>query len=303
MYFLMTNDVELTTTRNVEDPRVADRLMADGLPTTLDLYSTHDVRATFFFTGNFVQACPEAVDLVKSRGHEIGCHAMSHDSLQALDSMGEDEQHALLSRAKSIVEGAAGPIEAFRAPELRINRHTVRALERAGFRIDSSVAPQRFDGPLSWGTRTKLRWLTAPRRVYRMSHGDPFADGSSDVIEVPVSALLLPYMGTSLRVSPALAGVVGRMLSRQARDARRPVVFILHPYEFLEETEPPFRGGPGAVDALRGRYREDLKRRNLGKAAVKLVESMLAGARRRGFEFVGMSEYLRRTGLPGRSAP
>ncbi|HLF05672.1 MAG TPA: polysaccharide deacetylase family protein [Thermoplasmata archaeon] len=300
MYFLMTNDVELTTTRNVEDPAVAGRLLRDGIPTTLDLYSTHDVRATFFFTGNFVQTCPEAVDLVRSRGHEIGCHAMSHDSRQALDSMGEEEQYALLSRAKKIVEGPAGPVEAFRAPELRINRHSVRALERAGFRIDSSVAPQRFDGPLSWGTRTKLQWMTAPRRVYRMARDDPFAEGDSGVTEVPVSALLVPYMGTSLRISPALVGAVGRLLGLQARDVRRPVVFILHPYEFLEETHPPLRGGPGVVEAIRGRYREELKRRNLGKSAVKLIETMLKGGRRRGFEFVGMSEFLKLSGARGR---
>jgi len=38
-----------------------------------------------------------------------------------------------LKKAKRVIEGVAGRIESFRAPMLRINEDTVRALEETGF--------------------------------------------------------------------------------------------------------------------------------------------------------------------------
>ena len=48
-----------------------------------------------------------------------------------------------LKRAKKVIEDIAGRTESFRAPMLRINEDTVRALEETGFKTDGSVASQR----------------------------------------------------------------------------------------------------------------------------------------------------------------
>jgi hypothetical protein len=47
-------------------------------------------------------------------------------------------------------------------------------LIQTGHRIDSSVASQRFDFFLSFGSLNKLNWLTAQRRPYRVEEGNIF---------------------------------------------------------------------------------------------------------------------------------
>ena len=144
MYFLMTNDVEsFSIPLNREDSDVAKQIYEVGLPRLLELYARHDIKCTFYFTGMFAEQSPESVELVKEHGHEIGCHGYDHAPEKAFDVLSYDEQVTELKRAKDVIEAAAGRIESFRAPMLRINEATVRALEEAGFQSDSSVASQR----------------------------------------------------------------------------------------------------------------------------------------------------------------
>jgi peptidoglycan/xylan/chitin deacetylase (PgdA/CDA1 family) len=66
MHFLITNDVELhSIPMNKLDPSVADEVYEVGLPRLLDLYAKYDVESTFYFTGDFVELKPEAVELVR----------------------------------------------------------------------------------------------------------------------------------------------------------------------------------------------------------------------------------------------
>jgi len=65
-----------------------------------------------------------------------------------------------------LIESIAGKIESFRAPVLRLNGDTVKALEENGFTSDSSICSQRFDGPFTFGSKKKLKWLFAPRKPY-----------------------------------------------------------------------------------------------------------------------------------------
>ena len=97
------------------------------------------------------------------------CHGYDHSPDRAFDLMDLDEQIRELKRAKDVIEGVSGRIYDFRAPALRINEYTIRALEETGFTTDSSIASQRFDGPLTFGSKRKLKWLVAPRSPYHPS--------------------------------------------------------------------------------------------------------------------------------------
>jgi peptidoglycan/xylan/chitin deacetylase (PgdA/CDA1 family) len=44
----------------------------------LDVLARHDVRATFFLLGKFVEAKPEIVRAIVSAGHDVGNHSWSH---------------------------------------------------------------------------------------------------------------------------------------------------------------------------------------------------------------------------------
>lgn len=50
----------------------------------IDILDKYGIRATFFFIGVNVEAYPDAAELVKSRGHEIGNHTYSHQNLREL---------------------------------------------------------------------------------------------------------------------------------------------------------------------------------------------------------------------------
>ena len=182
MYFLMTNDVEsFSIPLNRYDAETAKEVYEVGLPRLLDLYARHDIKCTFYFTGTMCELVPDAIDLVKAYGHEIGCHSYSHAEDKALDVLSYEEQLNELKKAKGIIESLAGKIESFRAPALRLNGDTVRALEETGFTSDSSICPQRFDGPFTFGSKRKLKWLVAPRKPYFLSYESITRKGNSEI--------------------------------------------------------------------------------------------------------------------------
>ena len=179
MYTLITNDVEeVSIVNNSLNPETAKKVAEVGIPSLLDLYSKYNVEATFYFTATFAKRFPECVVNVSKQGHEVGCHGYSHLPEHAFDSLSPEKQYMHLYNAKRVIEKISGPIESFRAPALRINEYTPKALEYVGFKTDSSVASQRFDGPLSYGTRMKFNWLSSPRGPYTPSkeHGIRYND-------------------------------------------------------------------------------------------------------------------------------
>lgn len=293
MYFLLTNDVELTSLAlNREDNSIADEICKVGLPRLLDLYSKYDIEATFFFTGNIVEIKPELVDMAKDHGHEVGCHGYHHNSQEGFDTLPYDKQVEYLSKSKKIIEDVSGRIESFRSPELRINKETVKALEVTGFKIDSSVASQRFDGPFSFGTKEKMKWLFAPRKPYYLSYNSPFTRGESKILEIPISALIIPYIGTTMRIMPSMIKVIQKMLFYEAKSGDKPIVFVFHPNECLDFTlVERTKSAQGISSIFRDTVRQKLKLMNMGKTAIKLMEEIIKDAKNKGFVFMSVEEY------------
>ena len=171
----MTNDVEETSiVNNNLSYQTSLKVSKEGLPPLIDLYSKYDVESTFYFTGTFANKFPESVQSVIDHGHEVGCHGYSHQPQHAFDLLEPKQQYLHLVKAKKEIESISGTIEAFRAPALRLGNHTIPILEKVGFKTDSSVASQRFDGPLTFGSLKKLKWLTSPRMPYFPSHHNPY---------------------------------------------------------------------------------------------------------------------------------
>ncbi len=186
MYTLMTNDVEHTSISKNTLSRKSAKLVCDsGLPKLLSLYSKNDIKSTFYFTGEFASAFPSAVQQVTDHGHEVGCHGYSHKIEHSFDVLSAKEQYFHLKLAKNTLESISGKIESFRAPALRMGNSTASILEKAGFKTDSSIASQRFDGPLTFGSMRKLRWITANRNPYFLDINDPFKAGKTNILEIP----------------------------------------------------------------------------------------------------------------------
>jgi hypothetical protein len=295
MYYVLTNDVEQhSIQKNRLDDETARLVVEQGLPRLLRLYEKHNIATTFFVTGEFVEKFPHVITTIKKKGHEIGCHGYSHAVDKALDTLSYEVQLHDIQRAKELVEREAGEITSFRAPALRINRDTIAALEKLGFTVDSSVASQRFDGPFTFGGRRKLKWLLAHRRPYFMNPGNPYKKGGSNILELPISALVLAHIGTVMRIIPNVDHTLRQLLFYESRVNGKPIVFNIHPNECIYEegTFQPARRTSNLFSYFFADFiRSNLKSRNLGKKAVDLLEQEIIHAQQRGFTFVTCQQY------------
>lgn len=288
----MTCDVEEHSIQmNTLDDGVIPLVHDVGLPRLISLFDKHNIKATFFFTGYYATKSPESLSLVKQYGHEVGCHSFSHEPKMALDKLSYREQVKELAKAKFIIESIVGKIVSFRAPALRTNRFTVDALVKTGFTHDSSMSPRRFDGPLSSGFREKLKWLKSKEGVHFMY---PIKGNKlNKIIEVPISANFLPYIGTLSRISPNIMDILRNSIFERSIKYNLPVVFDTHPNECVDIIGKPVTNRR-SKNFLRYVFsdliRHKMKIQNLGKPAIKLLEKEIVLAKERGFKFKTISE-------------
>jgi hypothetical protein len=252
----------------------------------------------FFYTGYIAKLYPNVVRLAADKGHEIGCHGLSHKAELAFDTLQLDEQIRHLTEAKKILEDISGnEVISFRAPALRVNNDTPVALSSAGFKIDSSIASQRFDMFLSHGSKLKLRCLFAPRLPYRTKTDDLYRKGNGDIIEIPLSALLFPYIGTTMRIFPVISCMVRMLLLAETKINHKPVNFLIHPNELIDE---PYSAKNKIENRSRNiiEYfladflRHRLKLKNLGSKAVSLYEKELQILNSRKVRFMTIRQYV-----------
>lgn len=261
------------------------------MPLLLEAYEKFNVKATFYFNGDIVRLYPEVVKMILPHGHEVACHGWVHDSNQAFDVLSYDEQVVHLRKSKELLEDISGQeIISFRAPALRVNQHTPKALAATEFKTDSSIAPQRIDMFLSFGSKKKLKWLGAPRSPYFTQPDDLARRGDGIIFEIPVSSFLFPYAGTIMRISPPLVRFVRSMLNIESQKTGRPLLFLIHPNELIEEEIESgviTRRSKNYLSYLLGdKLRYHLKLRNLGKKALPLLLEQLHYLEQCGYEFV-----------------
>ncbi|HOJ04253.1 MAG TPA: polysaccharide deacetylase family protein [Bacteroidota bacterium] len=291
---ILTNDVELTSIyhggmRNATGKRVLEAAM----PSLLEMYKRYGIKTTFFITGDIASIYPDVVRIAADQGHEIGSHGWSHRLEDSFDLHPFDWQVNELKRSKSLLEDLSGQeVISFRAPALRTNRHTPRALVEAGFHIDSSVSPQRFDFFFSTGNEEKMKWLRAERRPYFVSDNNLSKPGNLDLLEIPVSALIMPYIGTTMRMFPLLSRLLRSMLLTESRYYGTVLTFLFHPNEIVDESGEAKDELYGANKSLiSGRLRRWLKLRNLGPAGLRLHEQHIKAIIRAGCGFTTAREY------------
>jgi hypothetical protein len=137
-----------------------------------------------------------------------------------------------------------------------------------------------------------------------ISHDSVVKSGTSNILEIPISAALIPFIGTTMRISPLMTKIVQRYLYRESKRTDKPVVFLFHPNECLDvgDKKPFFQKESFTKEIVPARRTKNLieylfadlirhKLKNLGMNAVKLMDEILASASEYGFEFVSASEY------------
>lgn len=300
---LLTNDVETTSIwLNTLRDETGLKVYKEGMPMLLDIYEKFGVKSTFYFTGYIARLIPDIVKMIQGRGHEVASHGLYHDKEYGFDIMPFEQQKEHLAETKKLLEDISGEeVISFRAPALRVNEFTGRALLETGYLIDSSVAAQRFDLFMSFGGLKKLKWLSAPRLPYHTDEKDIFKKGKSNLIEVPLSATLFPYLGTTMRIFPGLTNAQKHLLARETALNAKPIVFDIHPNEFIDESDLPRsidrRSNNPIAFFLQDYLRSKLKMKNLGPAARPLYEQQISYFQKKGFEFITIQDYCKKQGL------
>lgn len=302
-YCLLSNDVETTSIwHNTLRDETGYKVLKEGMPLLLELYEKYDIKSTFFFTGYIAKLYPEIVKMVMPYGHEIASHGLSHEKEDGFDIMPLKKQIEHLRESKKILEDISGEeVISFRAPALRVNNNTAIALKECEFKIDSSVASQRFDMFMSFGGLKKLNWLTAPRMPYRTSSTTLFKKGNGTIIEVPLSALFVPYLSTTMRIFPKFTAIQRNIVAYEASKTGKPIVFDTHPNEFIDESDEERiinkRSKNIITSFLQDTLRSKLKVKNLGKGGLKLYEREIDYFEKQKFTFCTIKEYCKQTGL------
>jgi len=295
-YCLITNDVETTSIVNHRlDDSTGYLVAKQGMPRLLELYSKYEIKATFFFTGYIANLYPDIVKMVLPFGHEVGSHGLTHQVNQAFDILPLKMQIEHLTLSKSILEDISGKeVVSFRAPAARVNTNISIALAEAGFKIDSSISSQRLDMFLSFGSLKKLNWLTTPRQPYFCDPNNIFKKGSSDILEIPISALGFPYIGTFMRIAPRLNRLTRNLLYLETLMTGRPFIFLTHPNEFIDEERNSKtierRGSNIFTYYLGDVLRHKLKVKNLGAKALPIFERELMFFKEKDFKFLTCKE-------------
>ena len=302
-YCLLSNDVETTSIwHNSLRDETGYKVLKEGMPLLLDLYAKYNVKSTFYFTGYIAKLYPEIVKMVVPYGHEVGSHGLSHTKENGFDVMPLQKQINHLKESKDIIENIIGEeIISFRAPALRVNNDTAIALAETNYKIDSSVASQRFDMFMSFGGLKKLNWLTAPRLPYRTSENSLFKKGEGQIIEVPLTASILPYLSTTMRIFPTLTALQRRVMAFESSITGKPIVFDTHPNEFIDESDEERqinkRSKNFLAAFLQDTLRSKLKVKNLGIKGIKIYEREIKYFEKHEFEFCTIKEFCKQKGL------
>ena len=297
---LITNDVETTSILNHKlRDKTGEYVLNQGMPRLLDLYDKYGVKATFFYTGHIAKLYPDVVKIAYERGHEVGSHGLTHEVSKAFDVLSPEEQLSHLRQSKQILEDIIGEeVLSFRAPAARVDERFPLIMREAGFKVDSSVSSQRLDMMFSFGALKKLHWITAPRKAYFTKEDNIFKRGGSEILEVPISAMGFPYIGTFMRIAPALNRCTRQVLYWETLCNGRQFVFLTHPNEFIDEDQETTeieRRAKNYISYLLGDViRHRLKVKNLGAKALPLYDRELEFFQRKDFEFVTCKEYYKR---------
>ena len=229
----------------------------------LDLFESHNAKATFFMLGWVAKKFPELVKRIVKDGHELGSHGMMHQlaSLQTPEEFQTD-----VGDTKRLLEDIVGDkvVKGYRAPSFSFTKSNLWVydiLKKEGYHYSSSVYPVVHD---HYGIPD------APRSRYTTESG---------IDEIPLSTLKI--MGKNMPIS---GGGYFRLypyfltrwaIKRFANQEENAYIFYMHPWE-IDPEQPRIEG-----ISLKSRFRHYL---NLSRTE-KRLSKMLSD-----FEWSSMAE-------------
>jgi len=207
-----------------------------ALRQTQQLLREQRIQSTFFLPAKMTEALGGEVQQLLQDGHEIGCHGLTHGDEENYDRMPEDLQQRYLYESTHILRQNTGEdISSFRGPRVKTSHVTQKILVDLGYNADCSVASQRIDFVSS--NLVNVHWIFAPRLPYRPSDRSAFRRGQQKIWVVPLSAVIVPFVSSVLYLlRTRFMKVLFRTLYAEARRTGKPIVYLVHPFEFAPST-------------------------------------------------------------------
>jgi peptidoglycan/xylan/chitin deacetylase (PgdA/CDA1 family) len=238
----MNAEVPVLITWDIDpNPVFSPSQKREALRAALTLCNELRIAATFHFVAKEAIYYPEEIAELIRDGHEVGCHGLTHGDEEEYELMAEEMQHDYIEQATRLLQEHTGtPITAFRGPRVKVSSIALAALAEHGYVTDSSVCSQRMD--IVSSNLIHTGWLRAPRLPYHPHQASAFKRGDLAIWEVPVSALLLPFISTSLFIFrlPMMKALF-RLLYTEAKLTGKPIVYLAHPEEFGPQSWAPFK--------------------------------------------------------------
>jgi hypothetical protein len=194
----------------VPDDKGAIARHAEALGVLHDIFVRCRVRPTYLATRAMAEDKPSAAFLAQliAGGHcEIGAHHVPADAGRSMvagrgngGAVARDPatraspsfEEELAELTDAIVAAVGRRPLSYRSGNFRLPPSHVSTLEKAGYRVDSSVAPLLAQGPRS-------RLASVPTAPYFLSYDDVLRAGASNVLEIPISAIVGPDLPRWLR--------------------------------------------------------------------------------------------------------
>lgn len=104
---------------------------SDNIEEILDILDKHNIKATFFLVGSWVDDNEELVKEIHNRGHEIGNHSNTHSSFPDISK--EEKIDEIVSTGNKIKEVTGENVNLFRPPFGNIDKETMSTCKSLGY--------------------------------------------------------------------------------------------------------------------------------------------------------------------------
>ena len=104
---------------------------AEDFNRIMEILDKHEIKTTFFMTGEWVEKYPECVKILVEKGHDLGNHSASHPDMTKLTKEKQKEQ--ILSVHNQVKELTGYEMELFRPPYGAYNNDVIRTCYEVGY--------------------------------------------------------------------------------------------------------------------------------------------------------------------------
>lgn len=104
---------------------------AEDFPKIMEVLDKHNIKTTFFMTGEWVEKYPDCVKTLVEKGHDLGNHSATHPDMTKLSKEAQKEQ--ILKVHDAVKKLTGYEMELFRPPYGAYNNEVIRTCYEMGY--------------------------------------------------------------------------------------------------------------------------------------------------------------------------